>query len=257
MQKKHNDYMSAKNMTFMQMLRLAVAPKTIYQSDDGHIVILDRIEHKRPVRLLLYDGVRESGVYLDENGDTDPLFYYMQSLKEISLFYEGLDKALLIGGGGMAFPRYYTSCVPGGRMTVVEKDSGMLDLARKYFSFAENDRVRAVVGDGIKHISQLALEIAADEIGSESKKYDFIVFDAFEGRKPVKELLSEGVLKLTYQITRADGILAINMLNGSEGVISMQTHLCQAILKKIYKNTKIINCPQGWNCILMASDREL
>ena len=84
-----------------------------------------------------------------------------------------------------------------------------------------------------------------------------IVFDAFEGRKPVKELLSEGVLKLTYQITRADGILAINMLNESAGVISMQTHLCQAILKKIYKNTKIINCPQGWNCILMASDREL
>ena len=68
---------------------------------------------------------------LDENGDIDPLFYYMQSLKEISLFYEGLDKALLIGGGGMAFPRYYTSCVPGGRMTVVEKDARMLDLARK------------------------------------------------------------------------------------------------------------------------------
>ena len=81
-------------MSFMQMLRLAVAPKTIYQSDAGHIVILDRIEHKRPVRLLLYDGVRESGMYLDENGDTDPLFSYMQSLKESldTLFPFGVDE---------------------------------------------------------------------------------------------------------------------------------------------------------------------
>ena len=257
MQKKHNDYMSAKNMTFMQKLRLAVAPKTVYQSDDGHIVILDRIEHKRPVRLLLYDGVRESGVYLDGNGDRDPLFYYMQTLKELSLFYEGLGKALLIGGGGMAFPRYYTNSVPAGRMTVIEKDAQMLNLAKEYFSFEENDRVKAIVGDGIKYISQLALEIASDEINSASKKYNFIVFDAFEGRKPVKELLSEGVLKMTYQITAPDGILAINMLNESAGIVSMQTHLAQALLKRIYKNIRIVNCPQGWNCILMASDREL
>ena len=124
-------------MSFMQMLRLAVAPKTIYQSDDGHIVILDRIEHKRPVRLLLYDGVRESGVYLDENGDTDPLFYYMKTLKEISLKYDGLNRALLIGGGGMSFPRYFLNCVPEGQMTVVEKDQKMVELARKYFFFEE------------------------------------------------------------------------------------------------------------------------
>lgn len=244
-------------MDLFQKLRLAVAPKTIYRSEDGHIVICDRIEHKRPVRLLLYDGVRESGVYLDENGGRDPLFYYMQSLKEIALFYDGLKRALLIGGGGMSFPGYYTRCIPDGKMTVIEKDARMVELARKYFSYADNDRVRTIIGDGIRYISHLSQEIAEDEMNSEPKKYDFVVFDAFEGRKPVKELLTEGVLKLTYQITSADGILAINMLNEGADVISMQTHLAQAILKRIYKNTKIINCKHGWNCILLASDRDL
>ncbi len=54
-----------------------------------------------------------------------------------------------------------------------------------------------------------------------------------------------------------DGILAINMLNEKPGVISMQTHLAQAMLKNIFRNTRIINCQMGWNCILLASDREL
>ena len=37
----------------------------------------------------------------------------------------------------------------------------------------------------------------------------------------------------------------------------MQTHLAQAVLKSIFQNTRIINCQMGWNCILLASDREL
>ena len=246
-----------KELTLFQKLSLAVNPRIIYRSDDGHIEICDRFENGRPVRLLLYDGIRESGIYLDAKGDRDPLLYYMQTLKEISLSYDGLGRALLIGGGGMSFPRYYINAVPGGRMTVIEKDAHMLELAKRYFYFEENDRVRTIVGDGVRYISQLAKDIAANGINSDLMKYDFIIFDAFEGRKAVKELLSEWVLKLTYQITRPDGILAINMINEASGAIAMQTHLCQAMLRRIYRNTKIIKCPQGWNCILLASDREL
>lgn len=237
--------------------KLFVVPKTLYKSEDGHIVVCDRMENRRPVRLLLYDDIRESGIYLDENGNRDPLFYYMQTLKEVMLFYEGLDRALMIGGGGMAFPRYYTECNTEGQMTVVEKDRRIVDIAKKYFAFQGSERVNTIIGDGVKYISGHAIEIAADVKGAVSKKFDFIIFDAYEGRKPLRELFSEGVLKLTYQITSDSGILAINMLNEKPGVISMDTHLCRATLNGIYKNTKIINCPHGLNCILMASDRKL
>ena len=94
-------------------------------------------------------------------------------------------------------------------------------------------------------------------VNSDASRYDFVIFDAFEGRRPPKEISSEGMFKLTKQIMSQDGILDINMLNEKPGVISMQTHLAQAVLKNIFRNTGIINCQMGWNCILLASDRGL
>ena len=189
--------------------------------------------------------------------DSDPLFFYMQSLKEVALYYEGLDKALLIGGGGMAFTKYYINSIPKGHIDVVEKDSRFVELAGKYFFYTDDERVKINIADGAGFISKSATANASIINGKGLKQYDFIIFDAFNGNRPPKELFSEGVLKLTRQIMGSDAILAMNMLNEKPGVVSMQTHLTQAVLKNIFKNTKIINCQMGWNCILLASDREL
>jgi spermidine synthase len=238
-------------MTLLQKLWLFIKPRTVFKSDDGHIVIQDKIEDGRPVRLLLYDDIRESGIYLDDGMRRDPLFYYMRSLKEISLFYEGIKNVLLIGGGGMSFPKYFLEAVPDGMITVIEKNAQMIELARQFFFFENDDRVLLHIGDGASYISKRAVE------GSMSTEYDAVVFDAFVGNRPPKEFSSEGIYKLTKQIMSKEGILAINMLNEKPGVISMQTHLAQAILKTIFRHTRIINCQMGWNCILLASDREL
>ncbi len=127
----------------------------------------------------------------------------------------------------------------------------MIELARQFFFFENDDRVLLHIGDGASYISKRAVE------GSMSTEYDAVVFDAFVGNRPPKEFSSEGIYKLTKQIMSKEGILAINMLNEKPGVISMQTHLAQAILKTIFRHTRIINCQMGWNCILLASDREL
>ena len=151
----------------------------------------------------------------------------------------------------MVFPRYYLDCNPAGKVTVVEKEERMLDLARRFFFFNNDDRISVLIGEGASFISKRAVESSA------SKAYSAVIFDAFEGRKPPKELSSEGIYKLTKQIMDRNGILAVNMLNEKPGVISMQTHLAQAVLKNIFRNTRIINCQMGWNCILLASDRDL
>ncbi len=245
------------DISLLNKLRLYISPKTIYRSEDGHIVIKDSMENKRPVRVLYVDNIRESGIYLDEGMDSDPLFFYMRSLKEVALYHEGLDKALLIGGGGMAFTKYYINSIPKGHIDVVEKDSRFVELAGKYFFYTEGERVKTTITDGAGFISKAATANASIINGKGLKQYDFIIFDAFNGNRPPKELFSEGVLKLTRQIMGSDAILAMNMLNEKPGVVSMQTHLTQAVLKNIFKNTKIINCQMGWNCILLASDREL
>lgn len=245
------------DISLLNKLRLYISPKTIYRSEDGLISIKDAMENRRPVRVLYVDDIRESGIYLDQGMDSDPLFFYMQTLKELALFHEGIRNALLIGGGGMSFPRYYLNCIPEGHIDVVEKDSRFIDLAEKYFFFEEDERVKIRIADGAEFISKTATANATILNGKGLKQYDFIVFDAFNGNRPPRELFSEGVLKLTKQILSGEGILALNMINEKPDVISMQTHLTQAVLKNIFKNTRIINCPMGWNCILLASDRNL
>jgi spermidine synthase len=114
-----------------------------------------------------------------------------------------------------------------------------------------------IEGDGAAFISKTAISNASIADGVGAKNYDLVIFDAFVGNKPPKELFSEGMFKLTRQIMSSDGILALNMLNEKPGVNSMQTHLAKALLNNIFKHTKIVNCQMGWNCILLASDRKL
>ncbi len=238
-------------------LLLTIKPEIVYRSRDGKVTIRDQVENKRLVRVLYCQDVRESGIYLDEGMDRDPLFFYMQTLKEVCLYYSCLDNALLIGGGGMAFPKYYINSVPKGHMDVVETSREMIDLAEKYFFFAPDEHVRVIEGDGAAFISKTAISNASIADGGGPKHYNLVIFDAFNGNKPPKELFSEGMFKLTRQIMSSDGILALNMLNEKPGVNSMQTHLAKAVLNNIFKHTKIVNCQMGWNCILLASDRKL
>ena len=106
-------------MNALQKLILFLFPKTIYQTEDRSLRVVDKVEYGRLVRVLYDHGVRESGVFLEKSYWNDPLFFYMRTLKELSQTYVGIDRALLIGGGGMAFCRYFFSRSRMNTMTVV------------------------------------------------------------------------------------------------------------------------------------------
>lgn len=240
-------------LSFLTRLRLYIAPKIVYKSKDGRIVVQDSIEYGRPVRLLLYNGIRESGIYLDENRDQDPLFFYMQTLKEVIMNYMDIKEALLIGGGGFAFPRYYRNVRPEGGITVVEKDDSVYALAKKYFFLSDDPGIEVVIQDGIAFIADSARKRAMGQ----GKVYDIIIFDAFEGNNVPKGLLSENTYKLVKQLLHPDGILAINVINEKDFVPSMQAELAIAQLKSVFRNTQILSCRRGWNSIILASERKL
>ncbi|WP_029322563.1 spermidine synthase [Butyrivibrio sp. AE3004] len=264
-------------MNLLEQLSLYLFPKTRFKSADRHIEIIDHIENGRAARVLLYDGVRESGMYLDEYGDRDPLFNYMKTLKLILELHPGLNNCLLIGGGGFVFPRLYLKNHPERRITVVEMDGGYVELAKKFFGLNPNDkRITVEIRDGFEYIKEHAnetLSSASDHIYSsnsrfdiyekstaskkEDKKFDFVIYDAYTGSTASKGILSEYALKSVYNMLNPNGIYALNMINEAQDVISMQTHMLNATLKTIFKHTRIVPCKGGGNCILLASDRKL
>jgi spermidine synthase len=235
-------------MTLFEQFMLFLFPRTRFRSKDRHIEIKDTIEDGRAVRLLLYDGVRESGMYLDAHGDKDPLFKYMRTLKLITEHHKGLNNALLIGGGGFVFPKIFLKDHPERKMTVVEVDAGYVNLAKEYFDLDTTDkRLTIKIQDGLDFIRQ----------NSNFAAYDLVIFDAYTGSAASKAILSRDALRQVYSMLRPNGIFALNLINEAHDVISMETHMTNESLKTIFAHTRIVRCPGGGNCILMASDRKL
>ena len=235
-------------MSLLKLILLFFHPRKIFKSVDRHIEIVDRIEQGRPVRLLLYDGIRESGMFTDNYRLRDPLFYYMRTLKLIIDHYPFIHNTLLIGGGGFVFPQIYLYGHPDRRMTVVELDPGYVELARKYFGLNTGDkRLNIVISDGLKYINE----------NSGNPQYDMIIYDAYIGDNAARYILSEAVCSKVHSMLKPGGIYALNMVNEAMDVISMDTHLTESTLKKIFAHTRITRCVGGGNCILMASDRKI
>ncbi len=235
-------------LSLLEQISLFIRPKTRFKSKDRHIEIIDHIENGRAARLLLYDGIRESGMYLDDYGDVDPLFHYMKIIKIMLEHYPGLDNMLLIGGGGFVLPKIYLKGKPNRKVTVVEVDAGYVELAKKYFYLNTADpRLKIIINDGYKYLTEY----------QDLEKFDIIVYDAYTGDNLAKSILSEMVCRKIHSMLNPGGIYALNMINEAQDIISMQTRLTESVLKTVFNNTRITQCPGGGNCILMASDSRL
>ena len=241
----------------IKKLRLFLFPKTVYESPDGAMKVVDRLEQGAVVRVMFVDGVRESGVFLDEYKKDVPLFFYMRTLKAICLEYVGIDKALLIGGGGMAFARYFLDLNRMNTMTVVEKDQRCIEIAQKCFGIEAGERLAVENMPGETYISNTSIHNAGLIADDKKILFDLIIFDAFNGNTPVKELTTRSMLKLTKTLLISRGLLAINVINIKGGMPTMLTCMTMQYLKEIFRHVTIIPCENEGNSIILASDREL
>ena len=232
-------------MTTLEFLRLWLFPKTIYISDDRKLSVVDRIEDGEAVRIFYSNRTRESGVYLDENKRKYPLFKYMVMLKDICRKYGGLNDALMIGGGGLVFSEVFLGISKYNTMTAVEMDPRCIDIAKRFFGITENDRLSIKCMPGERYIAE------------STDKYDFIIYDAYDGDRIAKALTTESMLKMAKTLMSPDGIMAMNVINDPGGQAKMHTYLTQEILKGIFKYTSLTRCANGGNSILLASDRRL
>ncbi len=233
-------------VTTLQILRLLVFPKTVYVSSDRKLRVVDRIEDGEAVRIFYSEKTRESGIYLEENKRKYPLFKYMVMLKDICRKYDGLNDALMIGGGGLVFTEFFLGLNKYNTMTAVEMDPRCIEIAEKFFGIKESERLTIKCMPGEKYISE-----------ARDKKFDFILYDAYDGDRVVKSLTTESMLKMAKTLMSPDGIMAMNVINDPGGKVKMHTYLTEEILKGIFKHTSLTRCENGGNSILLASDRPL
>ncbi|KAJ6754602.1 EEF1A LYSINE AND N-TERMINAL METHYLTRANSFERASE [Salix purpurea] len=70
--------------------------------------------------------------------------------------------AVIIGLGAGLLPMFLHGCMPSLQIEVVELDAVVLSLARDYFGFAEDERLKVHIADGIKFVREVKHFAVAD-----------------------------------------------------------------------------------------------
>ncbi|VDM49991.1 unnamed protein product [Toxocara canis] len=123
-----------------------------------------------------------------------------------------LVQALVIGLGGASISTYLRHATENVNVTAVEIDASMVEIAKKYFGFIEDERQHCVVDDGVNFIRECVRK---------GEKFDVVILDACKNvielvEAPVKAFLESNAVQLMSQVIAKDGwfagVLLINHL---------------------------------------------
>ena len=110
----------------------------------------------------------------------------------------GVCRFLMIGVGGGSFFHAVRRHWPDAELVGIEKDRGMINIARKHFGLPDN--VRVFVED--------AEPIIAEFRGKE--RFDFVFVDVFDGLYPPDIFMQEQTIRAISECLNLDGALCMN-----------------------------------------------
>lgn len=171
--------------------------KTLYekQSPFNSIVVT---ENDRGLRTLWFEkgGVRQS---VAKPGDPDHLeFSYARTIQVALAFVESPRRVAIIGLGGGTLPVFLHKHYPQARIDAVDIDPVVVDVARRFFGFREDQRMRAHVCDGRQFVEK-------------AEPYDMIYLDAFGADSIPRHLATIEFLKSVRKALSPHGIVVGNI----------------------------------------------
>jgi spermidine synthase len=199
-----------------------------------------------PIMALTLDPFStQSAMFL---GSDELVINYTKFYHLLRHFKPDFQKTLNIGGAGYSFPKDYLKKYPGRQIDVVEIDSQMTEIARKFFRWEDNENLRIFHQDGRVFLNQT------------QEKYDAILIDAFGSIYSVPFQLTtvEAVRKIN-EILTDDGIVILNLISAIEGEKSrfLQAELktYQAVFSNVilFKTNPDKANDETQNLILVAS----
>lgn len=175
--------------------------KVIYEFENefGKFSVEDLLYEDRKARILFSGPLHsaQSGVALDDNPQL--LFDYIRLFLEIAL-QASPKRILVLGGGAMTLPRALAENLKDAKLTVVEINTELVAIAKKYFGFREDPRIRIVKADASKFM-QLA-----------KPTYDLIFTDLYNDFTIPPHFLSDGFAANLKHALLKGGLVATNCI---------------------------------------------
>ncbi len=164
------------------------------------------------------------------------VFEYTQSLMAGLSFNSTPRNILIIGLGGGSLPTALHKLLPDSEITSVEIDPSVVKLAKKYFNYQENDKLKTEIKDGRVFVKRAI---------KKNKNFDWIILDAFNGDYIPEHLLTVEFLTEIKTLLSDGGLLSANTFNSSrlydyESVTYQKVFKAIRVLKSATKGNRII-----------------
>jgi spermidine synthase len=176
---------------------------TVFEGDSDfcHIAVRDRGGLR-----TLYMGERggergdEPETSISIAAPTTPVFEY-PGMMLTSLAISPLNRQItLIGLGGGFIPRLFQEFLPDRRLTVVEVDPMVAEIAGVYFFFTPGGNVEVAIADGLDHLASMPPDGA-----------DQIWLDAFNGNYIPPHMATDEFLETCRSRLKPGGLLLQNV----------------------------------------------
>ncbi len=133
------------------------------------------------------------------------VFHYAQIFLSALFVKDNPDKMLMIGLGGATVPKALNILVPDAQLDIVEINSDIPKLVKKYFNFQSDDKNHIFIDDGFNFVKQ-----------SEANIYDIVFLDAFTPDYIPPSFLTDEFMQNIKKILKPDGIVLINTFAASK-----------------------------------------
>jgi spermidine synthase len=241
--------MTAKHSTTLRLLLYAgllavvalarAEPAVLYEKPSafGAIIVT---EDEQGLRVLRFEkgGARQSVV---KPGDPEYL-----ALPYAQVVFVGLAlcaeprRMLVVGLGGGTLPMFLRKHYPGAAIDAVDIDPDVVHVAKQFFGFREDDRMRAHVDDGRRFIEK------------SRQPYDIIFLDAFGSDKLPAHLTTQEFLEAVRRAVKPDGVVVGNLWGRySNPLFDSMVRTYQEVFDELY----IVDVRGADNKILLALPR--
>jgi len=193
------------------------------------------------VRTLRFEegGARQSVVKVGDPGHLE--LPYARTILAGLAFCQRPQRVLIVGLGGGTIPMFLRKHYPDLVIDAVEIDPEVVNVAKQYFGFHEDPRMRAYVADGRRFIEECR------------QPYDIIFLDAFGCDSVPYHLATEEFLQSVRRAITADGIVVGNIWSrGSNRLHDSMVRTYQEVFDELY----ILGIRLAGNEILIAPARK-
>ncbi len=228
-------------LALVALVTLARADQTVlYEKVSAYSTIVVT-EEEHGVRTLRFGkgGARQSVVKL---GDPDYLAlpYARVALVGLALSEEP-RRMLVVGLGGGTLPMFLRKYYPNATIDAVDIDPEVVDVARKFFGFREDEFMNAHVGDGRRFIEKLR------------QPYDVIFLDAFGSDSVPARLTTQEFLQAVRRAVAPGGVVVGNLWGRSSNPLyDSMVRTYQEVFDELF----ILDVRDAGNKILLALPRK-